>query len=610
MPARRTKVQSQSKRLSTLLTITQSLTSELELKDIIHEILEAAIRVIPGADAGILFLYDQDQKKLRVNHAVGLGPDVYEIALEPGEGLSGKAFATRRAQIYRDLRSVRAGMSTANPQNLQLFRRATGGIQYPKSALSAALVYKGEALGALVVENLYAARAFNAFDIKLLDALAQAAATAIVNARLYESERTARIRLQALHEEIRTERDRLERRIAVHGALVEVVREGLPLSALASRLSRICGGSVVILDTLNRVRAAEPAVAAEMGRELPWIDWTRLAAELERAASVRTAQHIESKDQHTLLVSPVTGGGEVLGFLLVHVARTLDAADEAAVDSAALVAAAEFLKERAVQEREIRRLSDFLEELLSGRMPALATPTPAFQPPLLTIVGALHSQDPSIRRVDVPTLRAFVALTQEAIDSVMAGAIVTVRGEHIVAVVPAPRVSEDDLEQALRTSVEKVARLTSRWRPSFAVGGPAERIDLVADAYNEARLAIEVRERFGRHEPVFRVNRLGAFRLILKAVNCTDVVQVCEKVLAPVAEYDRRRQAGLLPTLRAYLNGGFSVKAAATTLHVHPHTVQYRLARVQEITGLNFGFPDDRLTLEIALRVVDAYELL
>jgi len=479
-----------------------------------------------------------------------------------------------------------------------------------KSALSAALVYKGEALGALVVENLYVARAFNAFDIRLLDALAQAAATAIVNARLYESERTARIGLQALHEGMRTERDSLERRIAVHGALAEVVREGLPLSALASRLSRICGGPVVILDTLTQVRAAEPAVQAEMGRELPGIDWERLAGGLERAAAVRTAQHLESGDGHTLLVSPVTGGGEVLGFLLVHVARMLDAADEAAVDSAALVAAAEFLKERAVQEREIRRLSDLLDELLAGRMPALATPIPAFQPPLLMIVGALRSQDASSRRIDVPTLRAFVALTQEAIDSVMPGAIVTVRGEHVVAVVPSPRVSEEHLEQALRASGAKIERLTSNWRASFAVGGPAEHIDLISDTYNEARLAIEIRGRFGRHEPVFRVNGLGAFRLILKAVNHVDVVQGCERVLAAVAEYDRRRQAELLPTLRAYLNGGFSVKAAATALHVHPHTVQYRLARVQEISGLNFGFPDDRLTLEIALRVVDAYELL
>ena len=131
MTARKTKVRSQFERLSTLLTISQSLTSELELKDIIHEILEAAIRVIPGADAGILFLYDHDLKKLVVNHAVGLGPDVHEIALEPGEGLSGKAFVTRRPQIYRDLRAVRAGMSTANPRNLQLFKLATGGVQYP-----------------------------------------------------------------------------------------------------------------------------------------------------------------------------------------------------------------------------------------------------------------------------------------------------------------------------------------------------------------------------------------------------------------------------------------------------------------------------------------------
>jgi DNA-binding PucR family transcriptional regulator len=36
---------------------------------------------------------------------------------------------------------------------------------------------------------------------------------------------------------------------------------------------------------------------------------------------------------------------------------------------------------------------------------------------------------------------------------------------------------------------------------------------------------------------------------------------------------------------------------------VHPHTVQYRLDRVQDISGLRLSRPEDRMTLDLALRI-------
>jgi len=62
-------------------------------------------------------------------------------------------------------------------------------------------------------------------------------------------------------------------------------------------------------------------------------------------------------------------------------------------------------------------------------------------------------------------------------------------------------------------------------------------------------------------------------------------------------------------TLRAYFATGSSLTATAKALGVHVHTIQYRLAKVEELTGLKLRQSEDRLTLELALRILDLADL-
>ena len=132
----------------------------------------------------------------------------------------------------------------------------------------------------------------------------------------------------------------------------------------------------------------------------------------------------------------------------------------------------------------------------------------------------------------------------------------------------------------------------------------------LAPAHHEARLAIQLREKLGRAEPVFRVRSLGAYRLILQAASGADIIQVCQTTLRNVIDHDRRRGSALLETFRVYLDAGASVSAAAARLRVHPHTVEYRLERLQELSGRSLRQSEGRLTLELALRVLDSAQVL
>jgi len=70
--------------------------------------------------------------------------------------------------------------------------------------------------------------------------------------------------------------------------------------------------------------------------------------------------------------------------------------------------------------------------------------------------------------------------------------------------------------------------------------------------------------------------------------------------LGSLLEADNRGGGQLLPTLEAFLAKG-SVKEAAESLHLHRHTVIYRLDKLRESLGFNLDDPYVRHRLQLAL---------
>ena len=66
--------------------------------------------------------------------------------------------------------------------------------------------------------------------------------------------------------------------------------------------------------------------------------------------------------------------------------------------------------------------------------------------------------------------------------------------------------------------------------------------------------------------------------------------------------YDKRRRSSLLDTLERYLAERRSVIESARALFIHPNTLRQRLARIEELTGVELDH-DDLLSLELAIKL-------
>jgi hypothetical protein len=96
------------------------------------------------------------------------------------------------------------------------------------------------------------------------------------------------------------------------------------------------------------------------------------------------------------------------------------------------------------------------------------------------------------------------------------------------------------------------------------------------------------------------VDRLGLGQLLLGWTRTDTFLPAARSMLEPL----RDQPGDLLTTLTAYLDAESSLTETAAVLGVHRNTVTARIARAQELLGMELTDPDERLALHLACRSV------
>jgi hypothetical protein len=140
-------------------------------------------------------------------------------------------------------------------------------------------------------------------------------------------------------------------------------------------------------------------------------------------------------------------------------------------------------------------------------------------------------------------------------------------------------------------------------RALLARAAPTPRREL-GEALDEMRLLVDLGCRLGRTGEL-TIDELPIELLLARSPRVADSVR--ERVLRPLEDYPGRRSGDrrgpdLRRTLEVFLEAGLDRRLAAERLHVHPNTLNYRLGRIEELSGLDLTTPDDLLLTALALR--------
>jgi signal transduction histidine kinase len=179
--------------LTVLRDVARNLTSELDLDKLLREILHSAVRVLK-ASAGSLLLWDETTNELVFAVTDGGAGEALEGQRMPADkGIAGWVFTHCQPDIVHDVRS-----------NKLFYRTIDESLGYHTSSLVAVpIITKGRGIGVLEVLNKKSGERFDENDRDILYALAGQAATAIMNARLYQEVRDEKDKIIALEEDVR-----------------------------------------------------------------------------------------------------------------------------------------------------------------------------------------------------------------------------------------------------------------------------------------------------------------------------------------------------------------------------------------------------------------------
>jgi hypothetical protein len=122
--------------------------------------------------------------------------------------------------------------------------------------------------------------------------------------------------------------------------------------------------------------------------------------------------------------------------------------------------------------------------------------------------------------------------------------------------------------------------------------------------YAQAEQAINISRQAKGAQNIVCYDDLGVYRVLSSSADIIEKQLFIDEFLGAIL-----KENDLIATLRFYFESHGNQRTAAKAMNVHHNTISYRMARIEQLTGLRLNNPDDYLCLQIALKLLDIINL-
>jgi purine catabolism regulator len=423
---------------------------------------------------------------------------------------------------------------------------------------------------------------------------------------------------------------RLRRSVAMQQCLVDALLDEHSVEALAGRLGELLGAQAVVFDRAGRVLASSSGShPAPDERELVARAWR----EYDRLTRQGGPRSVFELDDHWVGFREVRVSGRLERLLLVvHPAgRLISELADASLSFAQRLLEVSLGTVHVTADARRRARSGLLELLLHerGGPSELAErlvnqgiePGESWRLAVLGVgarpAAAVHAAlDALLEERDAPFLShrlggEVFALCPAAIAGDDGAAAARFFGE--VAETVGVRTDLGSLPvgvSAAATGVEQVRRAAGQARLALYHGdeaadgvGASAALDRPAAAVRPGEAPPTARSRPAPTVTLFE--ELGARYLALDALSTEVLTQLRAAVADRLRSTDARRGTELLDTLEAYLAHGGQIGETADVLFVHRNTLRKRLARIEQLLGVDLAASGGLVEVYLGLRAAD-----
>ncbi|PAF12457.1 hypothetical protein CHH59_18555 [Shouchella clausii] len=177
----------QANDIATFFRFNQLAAEASDEQSILRLLLDTVDAFIPHVDMAIIYLYDENQKVLRLGAGTGVSvQSLRRLAFKPGESLTGKVFLSKKPYLCLGKHEIKQNMANISPENWKWFREGTYKLDVT-SSINVPFLSNGRCLGTFTLNRYSSSIPFHKKDVAIALGLAHQAALAIENVRLHQA---------------------------------------------------------------------------------------------------------------------------------------------------------------------------------------------------------------------------------------------------------------------------------------------------------------------------------------------------------------------------------------------------------------------------------------
>ena len=563
----------------TLYSVIKLVSSSLEVVPMLEGVVGLATEAT-GCHACFIYLLEDGRLTMRAASPV-FERAVGKVRMSVEEGLTGWVARHRTPEFIRE-----KAMADPRMKYFPLLQE-----ERFQSMVAVPILSRAAGTIGVIVLHTEAPHEFTEETLKLLVHIASLVSGAIENAQLYDRERRrvdSLTGLSSLAQQVARATEASEL-----GQVVARGTRGL-LGAQVCQLYRLEGQGTGL-----QMLASDPeGIATAPSMSAAGLMLAALDAPGARPPATGLWPDAQAGD---LLVTPLSAGGERIGLLCTGAPPGRSFGDEDAEIARAIAHLAAVAIKRADLIEGLTKaniVKDLFEALAAGATTFAAAKAAELQSDLTTPYLMVCAEPAGGREQSSGEWRAIAETLGRRLAELAARAAVDAGPGPVRAVLPLGTQRPGRVEEVLRTCRELGRQTGAAIGVSEPRGGPTD----AARAYREALDAATIGRALLGEGGSIAYSQLGAYRYLVQIAEEDAPRDRMREAVDRLIDYDGKRRTALLDTLERYLAERRSVIESARALFIHPNTLRQRLARIEELTGLNLD-DDDLLSLELAIKL-------
>lgn len=413
----------------------------------------------------------------------------------------------------------------------------------------------------------------------------------------------------------------LERIEKVHEQLMSVMLEGYGIGEIAKIIHNNIKNPVLLnLSFSNQNYEEFGSIAQDLRRELledaeKFYDPKDGRAKLKRLDEDKVL--IDGKFV-TRMIMPIVLKDHVYGHIFTWSTNSpLGGFDLSIIESASTTIALAVLQELSVKEVEIRYRSDFFEDLISAdskrKRKALdrahffnLNSNDYYVIEVMSFKFKLEDEGNDEHLFEY--LQDYTNTTVTSIEEIMKylnlEGIVSTKLNGIQILIGFQDLNSIDkrLEELNKRIINSLEKKFKNMEMKIGVGRAYKGLANVNRSFSDAIKTIRT-GRVVTNKDIITFNELGIFKILCEDFLIDELEDFYNTTLKPLVDYDERKSTELVKTLETYFEYNGNLTRMSEQLFTHYNTILYRINRINEITGMYLNNPNDRLNLEIALKI-------